>query len=174
MKLLFKQRMFSWFDSYDIYAENGQTVYEVQGELSWGHKQKIYGVNGVELGMVKEKLLRFTPTFEIYAKNEMIGEIRKKPFKMFKSEYSIDALGWTAKGNFGAWKYDIFDSTGNTVAKISKKFVSYTDTYILDIVNPADALYVLMFVIAIDAEKASNDKREPQNGISIDIGGFKF
>ena len=26
MKLLFKQRFFSWFDSYDIYDENGNTV----------------------------------------------------------------------------------------------------------------------------------------------------
>ena len=29
MKLLFKQRMFSWFDSYDIYDEDGNTVLEV-------------------------------------------------------------------------------------------------------------------------------------------------
>ncbi len=30
MKLLFKQRMFSWFDSYDIYDENENTVYVVK------------------------------------------------------------------------------------------------------------------------------------------------
>ena len=31
MKLLFKQRLFSWFDSYDIYDEAGNTVYVVKG-----------------------------------------------------------------------------------------------------------------------------------------------
>ncbi len=36
MKLLFKQRFFSWFDSYDIYNEAGETVYTVEGKLSWG------------------------------------------------------------------------------------------------------------------------------------------
>lgn len=36
MKLWFKQRMFSWFDSYDIYDENGQTMFVVKGALSWG------------------------------------------------------------------------------------------------------------------------------------------
>ena len=36
MKLLFKQRVFSWFDSYDIYGEDGETVFTVQGRLSWG------------------------------------------------------------------------------------------------------------------------------------------
>ena len=30
MKLLFKQRLFSWFDSYDIYDEAGNTVYVVE------------------------------------------------------------------------------------------------------------------------------------------------
>ena len=37
MRLLFKQRLFSWFDSYDIYDEDGNTVYTVKGQLSWGH-----------------------------------------------------------------------------------------------------------------------------------------
>lgn len=42
MKLLFKQRIFSWFDSYDIYDEDGNTVFVVKGQLAWGHKLKIY------------------------------------------------------------------------------------------------------------------------------------
>ena len=37
MKLLFKQRLFSWLDSYDIYDENEQTVYVVKGQLAIGH-----------------------------------------------------------------------------------------------------------------------------------------
>ena len=34
MKLLFKQRFFSWFDSYDIYNEAGDVVYTVKGQPS--------------------------------------------------------------------------------------------------------------------------------------------
>ena len=30
MKLLFRQRVFSWLDSYDVYDENGKKVYEVK------------------------------------------------------------------------------------------------------------------------------------------------
>ena len=36
MKLLFKQRFFSWFDSYDIYDEGGRGVFTVEGKLGWG------------------------------------------------------------------------------------------------------------------------------------------
>ena len=34
MKLRFRQRFFSWFDSYDIYNESGETVFAVKGALS--------------------------------------------------------------------------------------------------------------------------------------------
>ena len=36
MKLLFKQRAFTWFDSYDIYDGNENTVYVVQGTVFVG------------------------------------------------------------------------------------------------------------------------------------------
>ena len=52
MKLLFKQRFFSWFDSYDIYDENGNTVFTVQGKMAWGHKLVIYDQNGHEVGKI--------------------------------------------------------------------------------------------------------------------------
>ena len=52
MKLLFKQRLFSWFDSYDIYDEAGNTVYVVKGQLSWGHKLVIYDAYGNEAGIM--------------------------------------------------------------------------------------------------------------------------
>ena len=66
MKLLFKQRFFSWFDSYDIYDETGRVVYQVEGRLSWGHKLVIYDRNGNEVGTVLEKVLTLLPKFEIY------------------------------------------------------------------------------------------------------------
>ena len=45
MKLLIKQRIFSWTDSYDIYDENGDVYFTVKGQLSWGHTFKIYDKN---------------------------------------------------------------------------------------------------------------------------------
>ena len=73
MKLLFKQRLFSWFDSYDIYDEAGNTVYVVKGQFSWGHKLAIYDAYGNEVGMVVQKVLTFLPKF-------LFGELRKSEF----------------------------------------------------------------------------------------------
>lgn len=73
MKLLFKQRMFSWFDSYDIYDENENTVYVVKGQLSWGHCLKIFDTEENELGTVKQEVLTWLPKFELYEGENYIG-----------------------------------------------------------------------------------------------------
>ena len=154
MKLLFKQRFFSLFDSYDIYDENGNVVYEVKGQLSWGHCLKIFDDSGREVGMVKERILTFMPEFEIYMDGYYAGRI-SKGLTFFKPKYQVDCNGWKMEGDFLEWDYDITDREGGPVAKISKQLLNWTDTYVIDVVNEADALCALMLVLAIDAEKCS-------------------
>ncbi len=154
MKLLFKQRFFSWFDSYDIYDEAGKTVYEVKGQLSWGHCLKIFDAFQNEVGMVKQQIFTFLPKFEIYERGTYIGCISKE-FSFLKPRYNIDFNGWHIEGTFMEWNYVISDAAGRQVAAISKELFHMTDTYVLDVANEADALHVLMFVLAIDAEKCS-------------------
>ena len=55
------------------------------------------------------------------------------------------------------WDYNITDASGQRIASVSKELFHLTDTYVLDIADPADALYVLMMVLAIDAEKCSRN-----------------
>ena len=154
MKLLFKQRMFSWFDSYDIYDEQGNTVYVVKGQLSWGHCLKIFDAYGNEVGTVKERIFTFLPKFEVYLGNNYLGCIQKE-LSLFKPRYDIDYNGWHIEGNYFEWDYTIQDGAAMPVAVISKQLFNWTDTYEIDVRLPQDALVSLMFVLAIDAEKCS-------------------
>ena len=154
MKLLFKQRLFSWLDSYDIYNEAGETEYTVRGQLAWGHCLKIFDRNGREVGTVKERIFTWLPKFEMYLGSQYVGCISKE-FSLFKPRYSIDCNGWQVEGSWTEWDYNIVDHTGRPVASISKELWNWTDTYIIDVQNPADALDALMLVLAIDAEKCS-------------------
>ena len=156
MKLLFKQRFFSWFDSYDIYDEAGNTVYTVKGQLSWGHCLKIYDAYRNEIGTVRECILSFLPRFEIYMGSRYIGCITKE-FTFFKPKFTIDFNGWHVKGDFGGWDYKVYDRSGRYVAGVSKQLFRWTDTYVIDVYDPQDALRALMLVLAIDAEKCSNN-----------------
>ena len=156
MKLLFKQRFFSWFDSYDIYDENGNTVYIVKGELAWGHLLRIYDANGKELGHIQEKILTLLPKFEMYIGDRYVGCIRKE-FTFFRPKFSIDCNNWQVDGDWLEWDYRILSSSGMPLASITKELLNWTDTYAIDVSDPQDALYVLMLVLAIDAEKCSRN-----------------
>ena len=156
MRMYFKQRMFSWFDSYDIYDEQGNTLYVVKGQLAWGHCLKIFDAYGNEVGTVKERLLTFLPKFEIYFGDNYLGCI-KKEFSLFNPQYDIDYNGWHIDGSFMEWDYDITDGNGRLVASISKEILHLTDQYVIDVEDSQDALIALMFVLAIDAEKCSRN-----------------
>lgn len=155
MKLLFKQRIFSWFDSYDIYDEQGKVVYQVKGELAWGHQLRIYDYLGREVGLVKQQIFTFLPKFDIYERGNQLGTICKE-FSLFRPCYHFDGLGWKVEGNFFEWDYTI-TNCGMEIATISKQLFNWSDTYVIDVVDDNNALYALMFVLAIDAEKCSRD-----------------
>lgn len=156
MKLYFKQRFFSWFDSYDIYDEQENVIFVVKGQLSWGHCLKIFDAYGQEVGMIKERILTFLPKFEVYRGGQYLGCIKKK-MSILRPKYNIEYNGWHIEGSFLEWNYQITDRRGGMVAAVSKELFHLTDQYVIDVVNPQDGLTALMFVLAIDAEKCSRN-----------------
>ena len=156
MRLLFKQRLFSWFDSYDIYDEAGNTVYTVEGKLAWGHLLRIYDAQGNEIGCIREKILSWLPKFEMYLGDRYIGNI-KKELSLFRPKFSIDYNGWQVEGDLFEWDYSIKSENGALVATVSKEVWKLRDTYVIDVWDHDDAIYALMLVLAIDAEKCSRD-----------------
>lgn len=152
MKLLFKQKIFSWFDSYNIYDEDDNIYFKVEGKLSLGHKFIIYDKNGNEVGTIKQKLVTLLPEYQIYENGNYIGRIQKK-FTMLHPKFDLDFNGWSVEGDILSLDYKILNSNQEVVMDLSKQIFNLVDTYILDIKNERDALYALMIVIAIDAEK---------------------
>ena len=152
MKMQFKQRLFSWFDSYDIYDENGRILFTVEGKLSWGHCLHILNAAGEHIGTVQEKVLAFLPQFELYAYGEYLGRLRKE-FTLFTPRFTIDCSDWEIEGSWTEWDYSIVSPSQGTVAYIGKELFHWTDTYAIDVPDAGNALCVLMVVLAIDAEK---------------------
>ena len=156
MKLYFKQRFFSWFDSYDIFDEMGETVYTVKSKLSWGHCLKIYDAQKQEIGTVKQRIFTLMPKFDLYLKDQYLGCISRE-FSWFVPKYNIDCNGWQVEGDWFEWDYQIRDHAGRPIATVSKQLFNWTDTYVIDVPDPDNALCALMVVLAIDAEKCSRN-----------------
>ena len=90
----------------------------------------------------------------MYFGEEYVGCISRK-FAFFKPKYEIDCYGWQIEGTFFEWDYDIVDGAGQNIASISKELFNWTDTYVIDVKEPKNALCALMLTLAIDAEKCS-------------------
>ena len=156
MKLLIKQRVFSWTDTYDVYDEEGNTKYFVKAEfLALGHQIHVYDRYDNEVGMVKQKLLTFLPACDIEISGSPFGRIQKE-FTFFKPRYELDYNGWRCEGDFMAWNYDVYSGC-SAVVHISKELLHWGDTYVIDILNPQDEIMALMLAIAIDAANCTQN-----------------
>lgn len=150
MKLLIKQRVFSWSDTYDIYDENGNVKYFVKAEiLSLGHRLHVYDAHGNEIGLIKEKLFTLLPVFEIEINGMEKGRIEKK-FSLFTPKYEVDYNGWRVEGDFLGWNYDVYAGC-SAIVHITKEILHWGDTYVIDIADETAELDGLLLVIAIDA-----------------------
>ncbi len=156
MKLMIKQRVFSWGEKFDIYDEHGNVRFFVKGEIfSFGHKLHVYDAYDREIGAVHEKLLTFPKKFEIVMNGTVRGYITKQ-FTLFWQKYDVDFNGWHVDGDFLDWEYDVF--SGNIpIIHISKQWLTWGDTYIIDIENPEDEIMGLMLVLAIDAANCDHN-----------------
>lgn len=156
MRLLFKQRLLSWLDSYDIYSEFGSVLYNVQGKLGWGHVLHIHDHTGAHIATLKERVLSFLPRFEIYIGEQYMGCIRKE-FTFLRPKFTLECNDWEIAGSIFEFEYQIVSQRNGPVAYISKEVFRLTDTYVIDVQDSRNALLALMVVLAIDAEKCSRD-----------------
>lgn len=155
MKLLIKQHVFSWTDSYDVYDENENVKYFVEAKLvSLRHQFYVFNKSKKIIGMIHQKALSIRPAFEIEIGGKKSGTIKKK-FSLPTPKYEIDYKGWHAKGGELGWGYCVFHGS-DLVGKITKEPFHWGDTYVLDFSDPADELDGLLLAIVIDAANCLN------------------
>ncbi len=157
MRLCIKQRVFTWGDTYDVYDEQGQARYFVKAELfSFGHQIHVYEKqSGREAGSIHQHLMVFTPGFDIVIDGQVQGVIKKR-FTFFKPTYDIDFRGWTCEGDLFGWNYRVMQGPVE-IMSISKQWLTWGDTYVLEYSNPANEMPGLLLALAIDAANCDQD-----------------
>ena len=157
MKLLIKQRIFTWGDNYYVYGEGGQPRYSVESDLfTLGHQIRVFDqASGRELGSIHQKLLTLLPVFEIVMDGRLQGTVRKE-FSLFRPSYHVDYHDWQITGDIFGWDYRVMQGD-REIMSISKEFFNWSDTYVLTYDNPAHEMPGLLLVLAIDAANCSHN-----------------
>jgi len=149
MKLYIKEHVFTWGDKFTVTDEFGNDKYIVEGEIfTWGKKLHVYDLHGYEVAFIKQELFTFLPTYSVYCGERCVAEIRKE-FSFLFPRYTIDGLGWEIEGRFMAHDYEITQN-GRSIVTISKEWMTWGDSYELDIADPANEIVALAVVLTID------------------------
>ena len=153
-KLYLKQKVFSWGDKFNVYNEFGEAIYHVKGEVfTLGKKLHVSDPQERELAFIHQKVWSFKSRYFISRDGTDIAEVVKE-ITFLKAKYTVEAFGWLIQGNFLDHEYQITCGE-HVVAKISHKWLSWGDTYEIDVADGEDAINVLCAVLIIDAVKAS-------------------
>lgn len=153
MRYQLRQKIFSWGDDFRIRDSDGNPVYFVDGKVfSWGDKLSFQDdATRQELAFISQKMMSFKPRYEIHRSGRKFAEVVKE-YSWFKSKFTLDVPGpndYEITGSFWAHDYS-FNRGGRTVATVSKKFFSMSDTYGIDIVNGEDDVAILCTAIVVD------------------------
>lgn len=156
-----KQKVFSWKDRFSIKDEQERDVYFVEGKLmSVGKKLHLYSIDGNEAVYIEQKFWRVLPEFDLFIGDKQLATI-KKEFRFFKNDYSIHGPDWQIEGDFLGHDYSILEQ-GKVIADVTKRWLSWGDTYEIDIIDEAQEELLLGAVIVIDCVLAQS--RRASNG----------
>lgn len=150
MKLFMRQKFFSWKDKFFVKDEDGKDVYYIEGEVfSLGKKLHIYDMKKNEVAFLHQKILSILPHYFIDVGGQEVAEIIKE-FSLLRSKYRISGSDWEISGDFLSHDYRFF-SKAKEIAYVHKAWMSWGDSFEIDISEEKNTLMVLCAVLAIDA-----------------------
>jgi uncharacterized protein YxjI len=153
MRYLMKQQFFSWGNDFTIQDASGNDAFVVDGKVfSVGAQLSFKDLAGNELVHIKQRLLSWGPTYEIYKGDQVQAVIKKSVFTLFTCKFTVDVPGpddLEAKGDFLDIEYEIHRGA-RQVASVSKRWFSLSDTYGVDIADGEDDVLILASAVVID------------------------
>jgi uncharacterized protein YxjI len=167
-RYIIKERFFRLGEDSDILDESGRPVYHVDGKI-WTLRDRLVvrDPSGREAFGVHRKLLAFRPTYEITVGGKEIAEVRKHFFTPFRDKFTIDVPGpddLEMTGSLLEHNYTI--RRGDRVAAtVSKAWLTFRDTYGVEIADGEDDRLILASVLAVDLAE-DRERRQDSMGDS--------
>ena len=153
MRYIMRERILSWGDDFTIKDADGRDAYFVDGKVfSFGNKLSFNDLQGNQLVAIDQKLLSLGPQYEIIRGGDTIAVVKSHLFTLFRARFTVDVPGpddLEATGDFLAHEY-AFQRGGREVARASKKWLSLSDTYSIDIDEGQDPVLILASAVVID------------------------
>jgi uncharacterized protein YxjI len=162
MRYVMRQKLLSLADNFTIKNEQEQDVFLVKGKLfSFGDKLSFQDLAGNELAFIEQRLLNWSPTYELWKQGELLAVVKRELFSFIHHRFTVDVPGpndLEAEGDFLDHEYTIARGD-QVVATVSKRWFSWTDTYGVEVGDGQDDVLVLATAVVVDMVCHDDNKR---------------
>ncbi len=161
-----RQKMLSIGDDFWIENQEGQRVFKVDGKALRLRKTLIFeDMKGNKLCQIQERWLPIRETMAIDGPDgEPIARVKKALIAPLRDHWSVDVKNGPdleVQGNILDLEYTIKQGW-STIAEVSKKWFSLTDTYGVEIDSGQNDILILAVAIAIDMMAHDDDDKKPK------------
>ena len=161
-----RQKMFSIGDDFWIENQEGQRVFKVDGKALRLRKTLIFeDMNGDKLCQIQERWLPIRETMAIDGPDgEQIAVVKKALIAPLRDRWSVNVKNGPdldVQGNILDHEYAIKQGW-NKIAEVSKRWLSLTDTYGVEIDDGQNDILILAVAVAIDMMAHDDDDKKPR------------
>lgn len=159
-----RQKMFSIGDDFWIENQDGKRVFKVDGKALRLRQTLFFeDMNGNRLAKIQERLLAIKDTMAIEdADGNQMAVIKKGLIAPLGDHWTVKVRGGPdldVQGNILDLEYSIMQKR-KKIAEVSKKWLSFADTYGVEIDDGQNDLLILAVAIAIDMMSHDDEKRK--------------
>ncbi len=163
MKLYIKQKVFALNEQFTVKDSRGNDIYFVTGSfLRIPKKFIIKDLRGKEVATIERKMFKLFGQYNVHTSDESI--VVRRRFGIFKQNFDIEGIDWALSGDFFDHNFRITRGK-RIIMSLAKKWISWGDTYELDILEDQDAVLALAIAICVDyeIEKSEKNSRNTNN-----------
>ena len=148
-----KQKVFSLTDRYKVFDENQNIIFYVKSKaFSLHNKMKfIDQASDTVIYNFRRKLFRIMPVYEMLDTDMNVIATVKRKFSFLRAKVVVEKEGmnFNIDGNYFAHSFQILNDQ-DEVASVTKKWLSWGDSYQVSIADDKSEAFYLALVILID------------------------
>ncbi len=159
-----RQKMLSIGDDFWIENQEGERVFKVDGKALRLRKTLFFeDINGNKLAKIQERLLPIKETMVVEdADGNQMAVIKKGLIAPLGDHWTVNVRGGPdldVQGNILDHEYSI-NERRKKIAEVSKKWLSLTDTYSVEIESGQNDILILAMAIAIDMMSHGDNEKK--------------
>lgn len=148
MKYYFKENFRFLYADGQLYDKHDEEVYKFENVTLLLPQVNLYKY-GKKVGHIKQNFTFFLRSYDIYLDDVFIDSLEQE-FTFFKPELSLNKLGWSIKGDFFGWDYQIYNERNQLIAEVDEEIFHLTKHYYIDIRDESNEELLILLVLAIN------------------------